>query len=39
MVTAGYRSFRYNRVDGSGMDELKTKVNVYGPFIGILFVL
>jgi len=39
MVTAGYRSFRYKRVDGTGEDELKTKVNAYGPFIGVSFVL
>ena len=39
MVTAGYRSFRYNRIDGTGDDELKTKVHAYGPFIGVSFVL
>ena len=39
MITAGYRSFRYNRIDGTGEDELKTKVNAYGPFIGVSFVL
>ena len=39
MVTAGYRSFRYNRIDGTGADELKTKVHAYGPFIGVSFVL
>jgi hypothetical protein len=39
MVSAGYRSFRYNRVDGVGEDVLKTKVNAYGPFIGVSFVL
>ncbi len=39
LVTAGYRSFRYNRIDGTGADELKTKVNAYGPFVGVSFVL
>lgn len=39
MVTAGYRSFHYNRIDGTGTDELKTKVHAYGPFIGVSFVL
>lgn len=39
MVTAGYRSFRYKRIDGTGADELKTKVHAYGPFIGVSFVL
>ena len=39
LVTAGYRSFRYKRIDGTGADELKTKVHAYGPFIGVSFVL
>ena len=39
MVTAGYRSFRYKRIDGTGVDELKTKVHAYGPYIGVSFVL
>jgi hypothetical protein len=39
MVTAGYRTFRYNRIDGEGESELKTKVNAYGPFLGVSFVL
>jgi hypothetical protein len=39
LVSAGYRSFRYNRIDGTGDDELKTKVHAYGPFIGVSFVL
>lgn len=39
MVTAGYRSFRYKRIDGTGADEVKTKVHAYGPFIGVSFVL
>jgi hypothetical protein len=39
MVSAGYRTFRYNRIDGEGSSELKTKVNVHGPFLGVSFVL
>lgn len=39
MVTAGYRSFRYKRIDGTGAEELNTKVHVYGPFVGVSFVL
>ena len=39
LVTAGYRSFRYKRIDGTGEEELRTKVHAYGPFIGISFVL
>jgi len=39
LVTAGYRSFRYKRIDGTGDDELKTKVHAYGPFIGVSFVM
>ncbi|WP_430815636.1 hypothetical protein [Carboxylicivirga sp. RSCT41] len=39
LVTAGYRSFKYKRTDGSGENKLKTKVNAYGPFLGVSFVL
>lgn len=39
LVTAGYRTFRYYRIDGTGNDEVKTKVHAYGPFIGVSFVL
>jgi hypothetical protein len=39
LVTAGYRTFRYHRIDGAGDSELKTKVNAYGPFLGVSFVL
>ncbi|MBK3516743.1 hypothetical protein [Carboxylicivirga marina] len=39
LITAGYRSLKYNRTDGSGEDELHTKVSAYGPFIGVSFVL
>ena len=27
------------RIDGTGDDELKTKVHAYGPFIGVSLVL
>ncbi len=37
-VTAGFRSFRYKRVDGEGEDELETTVSVVGPVIGMSFV-
>jgi len=39
IVNAGFRSFRYKRVDGLGDEELKTKVNVLGPVLGVSFVL
>jgi hypothetical protein len=38
-VTAGYRSFNFNRTEGEGEEALETKVRVYGPMIGISFVL
>ena len=38
-VTAGYRSFNFNRVDGEGEDALETRVRVYGPLLGVSFVL
>ncbi len=37
-VTAGYRSFKYNRVDGDGEDTLETTVHAFGPLLGISFV-
>ena len=38
LVTAGFRSFHYSRTDGEGDDELKTKVTVLGPLLGVSFV-
>ena len=38
-INAGFRNFRYRRVDGSGTDELETRVNVLGPFLGVSFLL
>jgi hypothetical protein len=37
-VNAGFRSFKYRRVDGEGDAELETKVNVLGPFLGVSFI-
>jgi len=37
-VTAGFRSFHYDRTDGEGEDEVTTKVTVLGPLIGVSFV-
>jgi hypothetical protein len=37
MVTAGYRHFSYRRVDGSGDNQLDTKVSVFGPMLGVSF--
>lgn len=39
VIHAGFRNFRYERVDGPADDELKTKVNVLGPVLGVSFVL
>ena len=38
-INAGFRNFRYRRVDGSGENELETRVNVLGPFLGVSFLL
>jgi len=37
-VTAGYRTFKYRRVDGEGENELETIVNAFGPMLGVSFV-
>jgi len=39
LVTAGYRTFNYRRVDGEGSETLETKVSAFGPMLGISFVL
>ena len=36
-INAGFRNFRYRRVDGEGDSELETRVNVLGPFLGGFF--
>ena len=38
-INAGFRNFRYRRVDGEGQEELETRVNVLGPFLGVSFFL
>jgi hypothetical protein len=38
LVTAGFRSFRYDRTEGEGEGELETRVSVLGPVIGVSFV-
>jgi hypothetical protein len=35
LVNAGFRNFRYKRVDGEGEDELETVVKVLGPLLGV----
>jgi hypothetical protein len=37
-VTAGFRSFSYDRTDGEAEDAVTTKVKVLGPLIGASFV-
>ncbi len=37
-VNAGFRNFRYRRIDGEGADEVETKVNVLGPMLGVTFI-
>jgi hypothetical protein len=39
IINAGFRSFSYKRVDGIDDEELKTKVNVLGPVLGVSFVI
>ena len=36
-VSAGYRSFRYKRMDGEGDRKLETNVNASGPMLGVIF--
>jgi hypothetical protein len=38
-INAGFRNFRYRRVDGEGDAELETRVNVLGPVLGVSFML
>ena len=35
-VVAGYKTFNYKRVDGTGSDELKTNVKTFGPMLGVV---
>lgn len=35
MLSAGYRQFKYDRIDGSGDDMVRQKVAVTGPAIGL----
>jgi len=39
VINAGFRNFRYHRIDGEGTDALETTVNVLGPVLGVSFVL
>ena len=34
-INAGFRNFRYKRIDGGGDSEVETRVNVLGPFLGL----
>ena len=36
-VVAGYKTFNYKRVDGTGDDQVKTNVKTFGPMLGIAF--
>ncbi len=38
VVHAGYRSFKYNRTDGEGDDEVETTVSAFGPVLGVSFI-
>lgn len=38
LINAGFRSFRYSRTDESDSGDLKTKVKVLGPVLGVSFV-
>lgn len=35
LVNAGFRGFRYRRVEGEGEEELETVVSVLGPMLGV----
>lgn len=35
VIHAGYRSFKYNRTDGEGDDEVETTVSAFGPILGV----
>ena len=37
-ITAGYRTFKYNREDGEGDEKLETTVHAFGPLLGVSFV-
>ena len=37
LINAGFRSFKYDRIDGVAENEIKTTVNVVGPLIGVTF--
>ena len=37
-ITAGYRTFKYNREDGEGDEKLGTTVHAFGPLLGVSFV-
>ena len=37
-VTAGYRTFKYNREDGEGDEKVETTVHAFGPLLGVSFV-
>ncbi len=36
-VTAGYKTFHYQRENGSGAETLNTEVSTFGPLIGVSF--
>ena len=34
-VTAGYKTFKYKRIEGSGEERIKTNVTAFGPLLGV----
>ncbi|MFD1315609.1 hypothetical protein [Namhaeicola litoreus] len=34
-VTAGYKTFQYKRIEGSGEERIKTNVTTFGPLLGV----